>query len=64
MIKLKIFSVILLMFIIAAPLYGQPSGFDEGVTDVPVDGGIVTITLMAAAYGAKRYKEQKEDKKD
>ncbi len=63
MIKLKIFSVILLLFIIAAPVYGQ-AGFDEDVTDVPVDGGIVTMTLMAAAYGAKRYKEQKEDKKD
>ena len=29
-------------------------------TSVPLDGGIVTITLMAAAYGAKRHKENKD----
>jgi hypothetical protein len=29
-------------------------------TSVPIDGGIVTITLIAAAYGAKRHKENKD----
>ena len=40
-------------------LMGQAT-FDEDVTDVPLDGGIVTITLIAAAYGAKRHKENKD----
>ena len=25
-------------------------------SNIPIDGGIVTITLIAAAYGAKRHK--------
>jgi len=29
-------------------------------SSIPVDGGIVTITLIAAAYGAKRHKENKD----
>lgn len=40
-------------------LFGQAT-FDEDVTDVPIDGGIVTITLIAAAYGAKRHKENND----
>lgn len=42
-------------------LMGQAT-FDEDVVDVPLDGGILTVTLMAAAYGAKRYKENKDNK--
>ncbi len=33
-------------------------------TSVPIDGGIVTITLVAAAYGAKRHKQQKENQEN
>lgn len=29
---------------------------------IPLDGGIVTITLMAVAYGVKRHKENKDNK--
>ncbi len=32
-------------------------------TSVPIDGGIVTVTLIAAAYGAKR-RQEKRDKED
>lgn len=32
-------------------------------TSVPIDGGIVTVTLIAAAYGAKR-RQEKKDKED
>jgi hypothetical protein len=39
---------------------GEPN---SGGTGVPIDGGIVTITLIAAAYGAKRRQERK-DKED
>ncbi len=49
-----------LLFFVAAPVFGQAT-FDEDVTDVPVDGGIVTVTLMAAAYGIKKYKERNEE---
>lgn len=57
-------SLLVSIFVFAATtVYAQgPSGFDEDVTDVPLDGGIVTITLMAAAYGAKRYKKNKDNK--
>ncbi len=39
---------------------GEPN---SGGTGVPIDGGIVTITLIAAAYGAKR-RQEKKDKED
>lgn len=42
-------------------LMGQAT-FDEDVSDVPLDGGILTVTLMAAAYGAKSYKKNKDNK--
>ena len=44
------------MQVLSAQIEGDP---DTG-TSIPVDGGIVTITLMAAAYGVKRYKENKD----
>jgi hypothetical protein len=31
---------------------------------VPVDGGIVTVTLIAAAYGAKRKSKQNKESND
>lgn len=33
---------------------------DETIDQVPVDGGISAIALLAAAYGAKRYKDAKD----
>jgi hypothetical protein len=33
-------------------------------TSVPVDGGIVTVTLIAAAYGAKRKSKQNKESND
>ena len=44
-------------------LFGQAT-FDEDVTDVPIDGGIVTVTLIAAAYGAKRKSKQNKESND
>ncbi len=41
---------------VAAQIDSDP---DAG-TSVPIDGGIVTVTLIAAAYGAKRRQEKKE----
>ncbi len=45
---------------VAAQIDSDP---DAGTSAVPIDGGIVTITLIAAAYGAKRRQERK-DKED
>jgi hypothetical protein len=50
-----IFALFLTPFV-SAQIADDP---DTG-TSIPVDGGIVTITLIAAAYGAKRHKENKD----
>ena len=60
--KKQILFVIALMtfgavFSQTTDIEGDPN---NGGTGVPVDGGIVTITLIAAAYGAKRHKENKD----
>ena len=39
----------------------SPVEDDPSQTGVPIDGGIVTITLIAAAFGAKRHKENKDN---
>jgi|GEM_PF-645665 hypothetical protein len=59
LLNLKYTVLLALMLGSTMSLMGQAT-FDEDVTDVPLDGGIVTITLIAAAYGAKRHKENKD----
>ena len=45
-------------------VYSQDiEGDPDAGTGVPIDGGIVTVTLIAAAYGAKR-RQEKKDKED
>jgi len=47
------------------PLAAQIEGDPDMGGGVPVDGGIVTIALIAAAYGVKRKRDiNKEDKKN
>ncbi|MEY4543267.1 MAG: hypothetical protein RL411_1344 [Bacteroidota bacterium] len=53
---ITLFVISLLFNITSAQIDGDP---DTG-SSIPVDGGIVTITLIAAAYGAKRHKENKD----
>lgn len=49
--KLMIISALMLSVnFVAAQVEGDP----ETGSSIPVDGGIVTVTLIAAAYGAKR----------
>ncbi len=48
---------------ISFPLAAQQEGDPDTGSSIPVDGGIVTITLIAAAYGAKR-RQEKKDKED
>ncbi len=46
-------------------LYAQGIEEDEnGGTSIPIDGGIVTVTLIAAAYGAKRKSKQNKESND
>lgn len=56
--KLITLVVIGLLFNLAT---AQIDGDPDAGTSVPVDGGIVTITLIAAAFGAKRHKENKDN---
>ena len=58
--KLLIISALMLSEnFVSAQVEGDP---DTG-SSIPVDGGIVTVTLIAAAYGAKR-RQEKKDKED
>jgi hypothetical protein len=58
--KLLIISALMLSAnFVSAQVEGDP---DTG-SSIPVDGGIVTVTLIAAAYGAKR-RQEKKDKED
>ncbi len=45
-------------------VFSQIDELDDPGSSIPVDGGIVTITLVAAAYGAKRHKQQKENQEN
>lgn len=49
-------GILLSSQILSAQIEGDP---DTG-SSIPVDGGIVTVTLIAAAYGAKRRQEKKD----
>ena len=47
------------------PVFGQEFETDpDAGTGVPIDGGIVTVTLIAAAYGAKRKSKQNKESND
>ena len=46
-------ALMLSMNFVSAQIEGDP----ETGSSIPVDGGIVTVTLIAAAYGAKRKRD-------
>jgi len=56
----KIYLFILTSFLFCNVYSQDIEGDPDAGTGVPIDGGIVTITLIAAAYGAKRHKENKD----
>jgi hypothetical protein len=61
--KIKMIKTIFLTFVLASillPLSAQIEGDPDTGSSVPVDGGIVTVTLIAAAYGAKRRQAEKD----
>jgi len=61
--KLKYLIVIALTLLCVQNIQAQVEADPDTGTSVPIDGGIVTVTLLAAAYGAKR-RQEKKDKED
>ena len=59
----KIFPVLLMMILLVLPsvLFAQP-GFDDDVTDVPIDGGLSILLAAGAAYGIKKVKDHSKQK--
>ena len=54
----KMFPVLLMIILLVLPsvLFAQP-GFDDDVTDVPIDGGLSILLAAGAAYGIKKVKD-------
>jgi hypothetical protein len=54
-------TAFLVILIVGAslPLAAQIQEDEDMGSSIPVDGGIVTVTLLAAVYGVKRRKEKK-----
>jgi hypothetical protein len=64
---MKIYKKYLGLLVIGLLVNGLSAQIDsdpDAGTSVPIDGGIVTVTLIAAAYGAKRKSKQKEESND
>ncbi len=54
--KIKIFQlafVLFIMFVLHDSAFAQPE-FDDDVTDTPIDGGIVILTIASITYGVKK----------
>lgn len=58
------FFILFFCFSFVSPLFSaiEDNPFNGDVVDavIPVDGGILSVTLMAVAYGIKRHKENKD----
>jgi len=50
---------IVLMLLLPTILLAQP-GFDDDVSDVPLDGGLSLLIAAGIGYGAKRIKNKKQ----
>jgi hypothetical protein len=55
---------IILLFVLCLPaITGMAQGFDDEVTDVPIDGGLSLLVAAGVGYGAKQLKKKKKDDK-
>lgn len=56
----KIIAILAILFILPFALKAQPGngGFDDEPEDAPIDGGIIILTITAAAYGFKKLKKE------
>lgn len=57
---IKIAFLVVMLVSASLPLAAQVEG-DPDAGSIPIDGGIVTVTLFAAAYGAKRKRDANKD---
>jgi hypothetical protein len=60
--KKLLYTIAFLCFVNVLP--AQIEGDPDTGSSIPVDGGIVTVTLIAAAYGAKRKSKQNKESND
>jgi hypothetical protein len=52
-------AFLLIMLVSASlPLAAQIQEDEDMGSSIPIDGGIATVTLLAAAYGAKRRQKK------
>jgi hypothetical protein len=58
---LKIAFLVIMLVTASLPLAAQIEGDPDAGSSIPIDGGIVTVTLIAAAYGAKRKRDANKD---
>ena len=52
---------IILMLLLPTILLAQP-GFDDDVSDVPLDGGLSLLVAAGIGYGAKKMRAKKVNK--
>lgn len=59
--KLKnLIPIIILLSIISLGAYAQGPGFDDDVTDAPLDGGVCALVVAGAAYGVKKIRNNRK----
>jgi len=59
----SIFSISIFTVIFFLPYalraQGQPSGFDDDVNDVPIDGGLSLLVAAGIGIGAKKLRDKR-----
>lgn len=67
---MKKLQTIIAIFLLSSPLFAWPGssgsagsgpGFADDTNDVPVDGGIITVTALAIGYGVRQARKKKDD---
>lgn len=59
-VKFNILFSFLLLVAIAVPLIGLAQGDPGGDPDAPIDGGLSLLLAAGAAYGVKKYRDNKK----
>ncbi len=54
------FILVVSISLTTSHLMAQP-GFDDDVTDAPIDGGVSILALAGIAYGAKQMLKKKNE---
>jgi hypothetical protein len=61
--KRDVYIMLILIICIAIPMLTMAQGPDDP-DDGPIDGGLSILLAAGAAYGAKKYKENKRKQED